>query len=1095
MRATTLTAALLLASPASAQIIGVTDVNPNTTTSSSGAGGRINGIAVDPTNKNVMYAASEYGGLFKSVNGGLNWFALDGHVPVVTWDVEVNPASPLRVYATSFYDGRIPSRSGINLSTDGGNTWNRPATAVPPPGLCANPADQTELSAFGIAIDQANPNRIYIGTSCGLAISDDAGDTWAYTAPSLGNGHRVWDVVSAVPNIPDVCGDNGHYWIVGGAWHTGSGPQLPMGRCSIAASPYPSGFPSLIATVDKKVFEAPIGIDWQETRENPAPQGRVPFVETNRRSGGSGALFDLWFGDVGLHRVTCDASQNGIKCGTGNTPAWQPAYTCYVGGQTCTTDAQCPVVNNNGNHCYHAGYSWNWGGHVDMGAIAFDPTAATDACPLINSNDGGVYVNTLTQSPACHSPYWQQPTITPHALLIYTAAGANLAGTADDHIMFGTQDNGLFLTHDAKPDAPAWVTPNGGDTFTTMASSEGGGTFLRTNGGRAYTKVSNDSWNGAAMNAYPPTGTDNGFNFTKMMAKFGLKSYALLTVDYTPEGGSPSDGGLYITYDIDQVPIAWIELGNATEPQQNTVGTCSDYPPRQCTIGGTTCGGAAVCNKRSPCAVYTAGNSDTFYVRTGNCNGDGYTDELWKLTGADPSGSWTKVALPNGRGIGVVAVDPNDANRIYLSAVTPNDAPFYVSTNGGTSWTPLAALTNIMVGGGEFPIKNQRGYTYDINMPGYLQPSFIAVDPFDGDNLIAGARDAGIFYSTDTGETWKIVTDPVNPQASGRPHIPRPKHAYFSESDHNKSVFVASQGKGLWRLDVCRADVNEPDDTPATAKPFSPGPERFHSLCGTGDVDWVKITLTQSTSLTLVTYGAAGGDTTLRLLNSSLQQIDFNDNPPGTSYARIERTCQTGSALTPGTYYVAIEDFQSNDTLELYGFDMFGTPCCGDGNVNADEACDGGTCCTASCTFAANSTSCDDGDACTAASICTPSHQCAGLPPFPPNLITGASMAGTSFTWPPDGEATGYDVVLGSLDLLRATGGNFAIATAECEADNAPATSVDLGWFTPPPGTAYFFLVRAVNCTYQGLFTDMADQTQVGFRDDEIIASGVSCVP
>ena len=1091
MRAAALTAALLLAPAASAQIIGITDVNPNTTNSSSGAGGRINGIAVDPTNKNIMYAASEYGGLFKSVNGGLNWFALPGHVPVVTWDVEVNPANPLRVYATSFYDGRNPSRSGINVSADGGITWGRPLTAVPPPGLCANPADQTELSAFGIAIDRANPNRIYIGTSCGLAISDDAGDTWAYTAPALGSGHRVWDVVSAVPNIPDVCGDNGHYWIVNGAWFTGSG--LPMGRCSLAASPYFPDPPSLIATVNKKVFEAPTGINWQETRENPAPQGRVPFVETNKRSGGSGALFDLWFGDVGVHRVTCDGSLAGIKCGTGNTPAWQPPYTCHIGGQACTTNAQCPEVNHNGNHCYHGGYSWKWGGHVDMGSIAFDPTAATDACPLINANDGGVYVNTLAQSPGCQDPFWQQPTVTPHALLIYTAAGADLAGTSDDHIIFGTQDNGMFLTTNAKPDSPFYWTPTGGDTFTTMASSENGGTFMHTNGGQSYTKVSNDAWNGAAMNAYPPTGGDNGFKFTKMMAKWGPKSYALLTVDYTPTNGTYTDGGLYVTENIDAVPISWSELGNSTEPQQDTIGTCSDYPPRQCTIGGTTCGGAATCNKRTPCAVYTAGNAAIFYVQTGDCNGDGFTDELWaKYT--TQNASWTKIVLPNGRGVGVVAVDPNDANRLYVSAVTPNDAPFYVSTNGGLSWAPLNNLNNIIIGGGEFPIKNQRGYTYDINMPGYLQPSFIAVDPFDGDNLIAGGRDSGVFYSIDRGETWTRVTDPVNPQVSGRPHIPRPKHAYFSESDHDKSIFVASQGKGLWRLDVCRADPSEPDDTPATAKTYAPGPERFHSLCGTGDVDYVKFTVTQSTSMTLATLGNVGGHTTLRLLNSSLQQIDFSDHSPEGPYASIERTCQAGSALTPGTYYVAIEDFQSNDTLDLYSLEISGTPCCGDGNVNADEPCDGSACCTGWCTFADLGTACDDGDVCTAVSACNATHQCQGALSGPPSSVT-AAFSGTSLTWPADIQATGYDVVMGSLDLLRATGGNFSIATAECEADNAEATSVDLGWFTPPPGTAYFFLVRGVNCTHQGPFTDLGDPTQVGFRDDEILASGVSCVP
>src|SRR4030095_14804492 len=89
---------------------------------------------------------------------------------------------------------------------------------------------------------------------------------------------------------------------------------LPSGRCSITASPYDSVFPSLIATVGQRIFEAPTGSTWTETRTNRAIQGRIPFVAVNKRSGGTGK-FDLWFGDTLLHRVACDANVIGNKCG------------------------------------------------------------------------------------------------------------------------------------------------------------------------------------------------------------------------------------------------------------------------------------------------------------------------------------------------------------------------------------------------------------------------------------------------------------------------------------------------------------------------------------------------------------------------------------------------------------------------------------------------------------------------------------------------------------------------------------------------------------------------------------------------------------
>lgn len=55
-------------------------------------------------------------------------------------------------------------------------------------------------------------------------------------------------------------------------------------------------------------------------------------------------------------------------------------------------------------------------------------------------------------------------------------------------------------------------------------------------------------------------------------------------------------------------------------------------------------------------------------------------------------------------------------------------------------------------------------------------------------------------------------------------------------------------------------------------------------------------------------------------------------------------------------------------------------PVCGNHVREADEQCDGGSCCTAACTFAANGTSCSDGNACTRSDQCQ-SGTCAGADP------------------------------------------------------------------------------------------------------------------
>jgi hypothetical protein len=139
------------------------------------SGGRINGLGVDRSTPGTAYAASEWGGLFKSTDNGQTWSHLDGHVPTATWDVEADPQSSNRVYATSFYDGRVASRAGINVSTDGGASWSHPASATPPTGFCDTETRRAEPAAFGISVDPANSNHVFVGTNCGLATSTDRG--------------------------------------------------------------------------------------------------------------------------------------------------------------------------------------------------------------------------------------------------------------------------------------------------------------------------------------------------------------------------------------------------------------------------------------------------------------------------------------------------------------------------------------------------------------------------------------------------------------------------------------------------------------------------------------------------------------------------------------------------------------------------------------------------------------------------------------------------------------------------------------------------------------------------------------------------------
>ena len=88
-----------------------------------------------------------------------------------------------------------------------------------------------------------------------------------------------------------------------------------------------------------------------------------------------------------------------------------------------------------------------------MGSVVFDPQATDDACPLAMSSDGGVYLNTVRTSPACHSPTWEQPTITPHALWLWDLSGASYPGALND-VVIGRRSN-VNMRYEILDDAAA----------------------------------------------------------------------------------------------------------------------------------------------------------------------------------------------------------------------------------------------------------------------------------------------------------------------------------------------------------------------------------------------------------------------------------------------------------------------------------------------------------------------------------------------------------------------------------------------------------------------------------------------------------------
>ncbi len=738
--------------PAWAALATVQDINPDTSTNSdadAATGGRVNHLATSAGSNQIFYAASEQGGLFKTINAGTNWAHLDGHLPQITWDVKVDPGNTNRVYATSFYDSRVSSISGIEVSTDAGATWAHPATATPGSTAGCSATAKAETAAFGIGIRPDASQNVFIGTNCGVARSTDSGATWTFLPnPTT---QTVWAVLvqpggPTGQGIVNVCGNAGFFRSTdaGANWTAGAG--FPSGVCSLAASP-DENYVLFGSASDNNIYESDNGgANWTSlgTPES-QPQGRVPFVVTNKRA----MNFDLWFGDVNLWRAGC------------TTPA-MPAQ----GG-----NRRCPTAPGG----YAGSFTRAAGAHDDVGDLVFNPLVSTDSCPRLFSSDGGAHVNNNTASPGCQSPTWQRSNVGLHALWAWGMSAT--PGASNLNLFLATQDDGFLATTTGRNSPPTWNNPQCCDIFSVV--SDANRVLITmccfTSAPATQLQIGNASGTSfSQVNTYP-AGSIIGFRPIPNLVQFADKRYALLTTS-----------GLFFTNDITAGPIVWTQLGAASSP-------------------------ANACGVR----VGVSAGTPTFYVQAGNCRGNTNAgDQVFRFTGTG-SGTWTRIDNNSGLtgGFGIIGVDSANPNRVYASNISSTGPRMVVSTDSGATWNRDLVLDNLMTGGGVFRYSNQSGPTNFLGFNGYPQPTMVAFDPQNTNLVVAGGHDSGVFLSGDGGNSWGLATDPFTPGTSGVAHLPQPRHAFFDHQGAATTLYIGTQGRGVWRLTAKPSTLTYNGDT------------------------------------------------------------------------------------------------------------------------------------------------------------------------------------------------------------------------------------------------------------------------------------------
>ncbi len=193
-------------------------------------------------------------------------------------------------------------------------------------------------------------------------------------------------------------------------------------------------------------------------------------------------------------------------------------------------------------------------------------------------------------------------------------------------------------------------------------------------------------------------------------------------------------------------------------------------------------------------------NTNVVWVGSGENNNQRsvpYGDGLYKSI--DGGRSWKNVGLEESEHIGMIAIDPNNSNRVFVAAYGPlwsegGDRGIYLTEDGGESWDQVLEVSE---------------------HTGFNEVHF---DPNNSDVLyatahqrrrhvwtyVSGGKESGIYKSTDGGETWKELKKGL-PGNKGRISLGLSKH----DPD---LIYAMVEGHGFYRSDNRGASFRKLDD-------------------------------------------------------------------------------------------------------------------------------------------------------------------------------------------------------------------------------------------------------------------------------------------
>lgn len=193
--------------------------------------GRVNAVAEDPNNSNVLYAGAPSGGCWKSTDGGNSWAILtDDFQTLGVSAIAIDYTNSNIIYLGTGDDDAGDTYSiGLFKTSDGGSTWQE---------ITPNSSAVFGTHIFKIIIHPTNHNTIFVASSTGCHKSIDGGNTWTLLQ---GGSWRDMELKPTDPNTIYICNKTFLRSTNGGTtWtqiSTGLPAVLDINRAEIAVSP------------------------------------------------------------------------------------------------------------------------------------------------------------------------------------------------------------------------------------------------------------------------------------------------------------------------------------------------------------------------------------------------------------------------------------------------------------------------------------------------------------------------------------------------------------------------------------------------------------------------------------------------------------------------------------------------------------------------------------------------------------------------------------------------------------------------------------------------------------------------------------------